>query len=365
MANSNPKVLIAAGIYPPDAGGPATHAKAQFEGFPKFGINTGLVAFAHYRKWPFLIRHALYFIALLTKVPKFDLVYAHDAVGAGIPALIAAKIFGKKFVVRIGGDLAWERHAERENLSMMEWYEKGLHKQDLLYYLSRFLMRRSDLIVVISQSLAEAYIRFYGIKRENFKVILNPIPKNEVPEGPVEKEKTIIFASRLTSYKNLDMAFRVLARIFPSHPDLKFVVMGDGPEMENLKSLCEELGIHDNVSILGSASHAEVVRRTASCLFTIAPALTEFNPNYVLQGIAFGKPFLISRGHGLPFEVPDMLLLSPGNENEFRSKIERLLTEDGYDEAVRFVNSIDIKMSWDDNLRENTEAIGALLNGSK
>ena len=30
MANSKPRVLIAAGIYPPDAGGPAVHAKQQW-----------------------------------------------------------------------------------------------------------------------------------------------------------------------------------------------------------------------------------------------------------------------------------------------------------------------------------------------
>lgn len=351
------RVLIAAGIYPPDAGGPAVHAKKQFEEFPKFGIGTGLVAFAHYRdKWPKLISHLFFFLALLIKVPFYDLVYAHDAVGTGIPALMAARIFGKKFVVRIGGDIAWERHAESENVSLKEWYESGVYKKDFLYKMSRWLIQHADLVTVISSLQVEVYKKYYG---RDVTLVLNPL--NEIPNLEVTPERTIIFASRLTAYKNLPIVLRALTKVFQKHPEVRFLVMGNGPEYDNLSKLIESLNLSANVSLEGKVSNDEVNRKTASSLFTIAPALTEFNPNYVMQGIALGKPFLISRENSLPFAVPEYLTLGARSEEDIETKIENLLLPKNYEEALAFVRSIDLKMSWEDNLRKNAELIKTLL----
>lgn len=361
MASSKPRILIAAGIYPPDAGGPAVHAKAQYEGFPKFGIETGLVAFAHYRKWPRGIRHLLYFCALLLKIPKYDIIYAHDAVGVGIPAFIAARIFGKKFMVRIGGDVAWELHVEEVGLSMREWYEKGLNLNDRMFKLSRWLMRRADLIVVIGESLKNLYINYYGINPSKIKVIINPLP--EIENIPIKEEKSMIFASRLTSYKNLPAVLRALSKVVSENKDFKFIIMGDGPDKDKLRVLSKNLNLESNVIFAGSVPLREVMERTASSLFTIAPALTEFNPNYVLQGIAFGKPFLISRENDLPFEVPEEFLIDPRNESEVYHHINWLLTPDGYSKAKDLAKSLKFKMSWDDNLMGNIEAIKSLLKG--
>lgn len=358
MANFKPRVLIAAGIYPPDAGGPAVHAKAQYEGFPRLGMPTGLVAFSHYRRWPKGIRHLLYFFALLFKVPFYDVVYAHDALGAGIPALVAAKIFGKKFVVRIGGDIAWEGEAENSNLSMKEWYAKGGHLKSIKFRLSRWLMRHSDMVATTSPIMNELYKDYYGIQSSKLKLLPNPLP--EVGRELVEKGKTIIFASRLTAYKNLEIVFRVLAEIFPKEPELKFIIMGDGPEKNNLEKLSQELGIEDNVLFTGAVSLREVLDKTAKSLFVIAPALTEFNPNYVLQGISYGKPFLISREHGLPFAVPEALTLNPRNESELKEKILSLLEPAHYAKMAEEVGKIDFKMSWEDNLKMNKELIMSL-----
>ncbi|MBI2086868.1 MAG: glycosyltransferase family 4 protein [Candidatus Zambryskibacteria bacterium] len=352
------KVLIAAGIYPPDAGGPAIHAKAQFEGFPKFGIKTGLVTFAHYRKWPMGVRHFLYFLALLARVSGYDLVYAHDALGTGIPALMAAKIFGKKFMVRIGGDIAWESESLKSRLSMKEWYEKGEYLKSLRFKLSRWLMRHADIIATTSPIMNDLYATYYGISRDKIKLLPNPV--SETPQYSVSKGNTIIFASRLTAYKNLSFVLKVLAEIFPNEPALKLMIMGDGPEKRNLEKLAYDLGIQNNVIFTGAVSLDEVLKRTAACLFVIAPALTEFNPNYVLQGVSFGKPFLISREHGLPFAVPDSLTFNPRNVHELKEKIVSLLEPAHYARMSQEARNIGFKMSWDDNLKMNKELIMSL-----
>lgn len=357
------RVLIAAGIYPPDAGGPAVHAKAQFEGLREFGFDTDLVAFSHYRRWPRWIRHLFFLVALLRKALRSDLIYAHDSWGVGFPALIAARLTGNKIVIRVGGDLAWERQAEKENISMNKWYENGYYRREKMFILSRFLLRRVDAVVVIGKSLARIYTQVYGVDGRKIKIIFNPVP--ETRSYKIKREENIIFASRLTNYKNLPMLLRVFAKVLPQNQALKLTIMGDGPEMENLKRLTRELSIERDVVFTGAISLDEVLRITSECLFTIAPALTEFNPNYVLQGIGFGKPFLISRENDLPFQAPEYLMFNPMSDSELYERIISLLNEEEYAKAEQFVKSVNFKMSWHDNLKENTDVILSLLNGSK
>lgn len=357
------KVLIAAAIYPPDPGGPATHAKRHFEEFPKLGLETELLALAHYRKYRGVVRHLLYFLHLLPKAWRSDVVYAYDAVGAGLPAWLAARICGKKFVVRIGGDVAWERAGEKSNTSLKEWYESGGHEQDKMFKVSRFVLQRADAVVVTTPILADLYVQRYGVARDKIKVILNPVPTQQVATS--KADQTIVFASRLASYKNLDAVLQALAPIFQTHKDLKLVIMGDGPERENLRDIVHNLDIEDRVEFVGSVSQEEVVRRTSACLFTIAPALTEFNPNYVLQGISMGKPFVISWENGFSFEVPEHMRFNPRSIEDCGKKILGMLDDEIYQKAQDYVKSLGLSQSWESNLKENVEVIEQVLNGSK
>lgn len=355
------KILIAAGIYPPDSGGPAIHAKAQFENFPKMGVKTKLIALAHYRHYPRWLRHLLYSLVLFFKSFGVDIIYAHDAWGVGFIALVGARLLRKKFVLRIGGDIPWERGAEQgtKSLSMNEWYQSGAYKTDRFFRLTRFVISRADLLIVPSSILKDLYVNYYGVKETKIKVIANPV--SEKRSATPATEKTIIYASRLVAYKNLALVLEVLADVFPRHPEVRFIVMGDGPEKENLTKLAHDLKIEKNVQFTGLLPQAVVLEKTSTCLFALAPALTEFNPNYVLQGISFGKPFLISRENGLPFAIPEQFLFTSRNKAELKEKLLFLLSPTGYQVALAEVESLAFNMTWEDNLKANLEVIQSLI----
>jgi glycosyltransferase involved in cell wall biosynthesis len=354
------KVLIAASIYPPDPGGPATHAKAQFEELPKYDIDTRLVAFPNYRHWPKGVRHLLYLLALIRESRDVEVIYAHDAISSGLPALAAAAMKSKKIIIRIGGDRAWESNSEnnKTTLSLKEWYEAGLHKGSIFSKITRFVLRRTDMIIVPSPLLAELYIKYYGVPATHVKIIPNPVPSVAPASGP--DEQTIVYASRLVAYKNLPFTLKVLATIFPDHPDLRFIVMGDGPERGVLEKLSKKLGISNHIVFTGSVPHSEVLSRASSSLFALAPALTEFNPNYVLEAVSAGKPFLISRENGFAFNIPEDLVFDPRNGEELKERILVLLTPEGYKKAQIEVKSLNFHWTWEDNLRSNADLIKKL-----
>jgi glycosyltransferase involved in cell wall biosynthesis len=359
----NLRVLIAASIYPPDPGGPAVHAKKQYEWFRERGISVQLVALAWFRFLPKGISHICYFLFLLVKGIASNIIYAHDALGAGTPASWAAKFLREKLVIRIGGDIPWEREVGESGVSMLEWYESGAHRENKFFIHSRKVMQKADKIIVTSPLLEKVYARYYDVPAGKVAVISNPVP--ELSATFSETEPNIIFASRLVSYKNLDTAIKAFAKVSRNHQDLKLILMGDGPEDERLKKLVQELGVKEKVVFKGKVSQDQVLKETSRALFTLAPAVTEFNPNYVLQGVALKKPFLISSGHGLPFEVPGFLTFNHRDEKELEEKISYLLNPDGYKKAKEFVASLDFKMSWEENLKANLKVLSEVLNGSK
>lgn len=355
------KILIAAGIYPPDAGGPAIHAQAQYVGFRRLGHETRLVALSHYRKWPIFVRHLLYSIALFFKALRTDVIYAHDTWGVGFIAMVGAKLTGQKLVLRIGGDLAWEKAVSsgKTSLSMNQWYESGDFKINLFYKLTRFVIRRADAVIVVSPLLKDVYKNFYNVPPKKIHIVPNPLLEKK--ESSVSVGKKIIFASRLVPYKNLEFVIRVMARVFPRYPSASFIIMGDGPDKMKLQNLVDKMNLIGQVIFRGTVSQAEVVETTRDSLFALAPALTEFNPNYVLQALSYGKPFLISRENGLPFAVPEEFQFDSRSEEEFELKLKDLLSETGYNRALERVRKLSFGRSWDDVLKDNEEIFVSLL----
>jgi len=318
------------------------------------------VVLSHYRSLPKGIRHLVYLWQLWRKARGVSAIYAYDALGAGLPAVLVARLRGKKLVIRIGGDIPWERASGsgETELSMLEWYQEGRQRENLNFKLSRWVIRRADQIITVSDLLSRLYIEHYGVPAERVITLPNPVPeRGGVSPSHTTLTRDIIFASRLVKYKNLSLVLRVLSRVLPEYTDVRFVIMGDGPEREALEGQARSLGLGGKVVFTGLVPETEVSKRTAESYLGLAPALTEFNPNYILQCIAYGKPFLISSEHGMPFEVPERLVFNPRDEADLENKLRNLLDREGYEHAREALLGLTPGTTWESVLSTNLEII--------
>lgn len=344
---TSPALLIAASIYPPDPGGPALHAGRQFEMFRKQGVPTRLVALAHLRVFPFGVRHLAFFFLVFARTKRNGVVFAHDALGAGIPAFFAARLRRARFIVRVGGDIVWERSAEsgKTRLSMSQFYKGGFHRDSLSFFATWFVFRFADAVIVPSELLQHLYTSSYGVPAQKIFMIPNPVPRRN--EAPNESDGSLLYASRLVAYKNLDRAIAAFEKVARDLPDVRFDIMGDGPERASLQAQIDARSYGKSVRLLGSIPEGQVATRTAECGACIAPALTEFNPNFILRCIAEQKPFLISRENGLPFEVPEQFLIDPEDTEDMARKMHGVLSKEGRARADVALRSIVFEMDWD------------------
>jgi len=106
-------ILLATPLFPPDSGGPSTYANLLVDELPKRGIEVTLLKFGEVRHLPPGVRHVAYFLKCISRARGTDAIYALDPVSVGLPASLAAMILGKKFILRVPGDYAWEQGRQR------------------------------------------------------------------------------------------------------------------------------------------------------------------------------------------------------------------------------------------------------------
>ena len=115
-SKKNVTLLIATGLYPPDIGGPATYARMLEEKLPKHNVDVDVLAFGMVRHLPKVIRHFAFAFLLFKKAKHADIVYALDPISVGLPAWVVSFLRRKPFIIRLGGDYAWEQGQQRFGL---------------------------------------------------------------------------------------------------------------------------------------------------------------------------------------------------------------------------------------------------------
>jgi glycosyltransferase involved in cell wall biosynthesis len=79
------------------------------------------------------------------------------------------------------------------------------------------------------------------------------------------------YPGTLNWHQGVDIAVRAVALLRERTPNLKFLIVGDGPERENLRRLIRELSVEDRVSLKGSVSMEQVAEIMAAVDLGVVP----------------------------------------------------------------------------------------------
>src|SRR3954447_17802489 len=218
------KVVIVSGIWPPDVGGPASHAPELADFLHGRGHDVRVVTVAaaapgarEYpvdwmpRKYPPGVRH-FFTAGLVHRAARdADVVYSTGMLGRSTVGAM-----GKPLVVRLAGDPAYERALRRglTKAPLDRFQQEGGAQVALLRRARDLALRRARRVVVPSHAFAEI-VAGWGFDSE---VVPHAVSPPHLPDRDELRRRhglsgpTVVFAGRLVPQKALGVAFEAVRR---------------------------------------------------------------------------------------------------------------------------------------------------------
>jgi phosphatidyl-myo-inositol dimannoside synthase len=143
----------------------------------------------------------------------------------------------------------------------------------------------------------------------------------------------LLTVARLTPHKGIDTGLRVLAELRDSYPDLGYLVVGFGNQLEELQTMARHLGVADRVRFLTQVPDSDLpaLYNCAEIYLGLSRA-TERNVEgfgiSLVEAGACGIPVVAGRSGGIPDAVHDAatgLLVDSGESAQVLSAVRSLL----------------------------------------
>jgi glycosyltransferase involved in cell wall biosynthesis len=194
----------------------------------------------------------------------------------------------------------------------------------------RWMMRRADHVVVVSEELKDLAVREDRVSAEKITTILNGIDLGAFEVefdrsafraglGLSDEDWAVCTLGSLQPLKNQQLLIRAAARV----RDLKAFLVGGGALEETLGALAEELGVEDRVTLLGERTDVPRVLR-AMDIFALT-STTEGTSIALLEAMAAGLPAVVTDvgGNGkLVVHGETGFLIEPGDVGGLTERLE-------------------------------------------
>jgi phosphatidylinositol alpha-1,6-mannosyltransferase len=201
--------------------------------------------------------------------------------------------------------------------------------------LAQLAVRRAAATVAISAHTEELAFRCGARPRSVHRIH----PGVDVPETlrrAPDSQPTLITVARLRDrHKGHDAVMRAVARLRSKIPEIRWIVIGDGPLRKEYEDLARRLGVDRHVRFVGRVSDAERDEWLAKSHVFVMPSRDDPTGS---EG--FGIVYLEAAAHGLPVVASDRagvldavvhgrtgLLVNPSDDAALARALEQLLLD--------------------------------------
>jgi glycosyltransferase involved in cell wall biosynthesis len=345
-------VLVVSGIWPPDVGGPASHAPEVAAELTRRGHEVEVVTNAerapapeqyavHWvpRRMPRGVRHLRAVLLVARRAGRADVVYSTGMVGRSALGTALAR---KPIVQKLTSDPTYERSI-RYGLygGALDAFQgaRGVRLRTLRAA-RNLALRRATRIVIPSASLRTLAVG-WGIPSERIEVLPNPVATpGRLDERDALRRRhgldgpTLVFAGRLSVQKAVDVALEALTRV----RDVDLVLAGDGPDAEKLRVLARRLELDGRARFLGPQPRETVFELLRAADAVVLSSKWENFPHVLVESLAVGTPVIATDTGGVGEIVRDGengVLVPPGDPDALAAAIRRYLDDEALQDRLR------------------------------
>jgi teichuronic acid biosynthesis glycosyltransferase TuaC len=247
----------------------------------------------------------------------FDLVHAHNAVPAG-DAVRRARLRTPMVVSVHGGDVLY---TARRGAAGAKAVARGLGAARLVLANSQGIAEmagacgaRETRVVHLGADLADA-----------------PGARRAGGIGTQARAPSLVTVAHLVARKRHGDVLRALAVLSPRHPDLRYSIIGEGPERVSLEGLAARLGVAERVDFHGQLAPRQALEQAGRCTLFVMPSTEEAFGVAYIEAMAAGVPAIGCRGEPGPEEIAaagdGFLLVPPGDIERLTQRIDELLSD--------------------------------------
>jgi len=274
-------ILLVAGVFPPGIGGMQNY----YYNLCRYTKHKVTVLASHYEgdaefdeKQPFRVIRRPFLTDEKVSVPNILRLYhqtkkiikqesidltVYGYILFGFIGLLLKLFYGKKYVVSVHG----KDVLQLTRFFLMRWLVKGILRQASA--------------VMVNSAYTKGIMEELGVSPEKLEIVYPGVEEGYDKASKDEElsrrlglkgNYVLMTLGRLVKRKGFDMVVKSLASIREQIPNAVYLIVGDGPEREELERLAREKGVADHVIFAGSAPEGTLAKYYNLCDVFIMPS---------------------------------------------------------------------------------------------
>ncbi len=223
----------------------------------------------------------------------------------------------------------------------VEGFNVGIFKKILYVFLDRFSEKYVDKFIVLTQALRNILIKKHKINPDKIIKITNGVEIEEFSPDPISKDNIrkefsigencslIGFIGRLTWQKGLPYFLQAIKEIDNTNPglsDFKYLIVGDGEQERELKTLADSLNISKRIIFAGFRKNIKEIISALDVL--VLPSLREGQPIILLEAMCMAKAIVTTNIEGMSETITNNdsgIIVDPMNAHALSEAIINLV----------------------------------------
>jgi len=341
------KILIYTHEFPPYHGGAGIYAYELANGLQKLGQDVCVLTTVNNIKDSTIdknaefkvihrsfgkksIRRNFLFFALTLLKERPDITMVVEC-AAQMQAARFRRILPYPYIITVHGSEIWSYFDSQKGYFNLHPKEAKRLKQFFLgaHQLISVCNSTKELILEYLPELAvKTTVVHNGISPELFPIMEKATIEEYRSALGLQNKKVLLCVSRLARSKGYEILFRAFKKVLKFLPETMLLIIGNGPEKDNLETLAKELDCSKKICFLGEIPRKKLyIYYNISDLFILTSQQEAF-PFVCLEANACGKAVIAGHIGGIPELVTDNvngMLVTPDNPDEIADQIVNLL----------------------------------------
>ncbi len=265
-------------------------------------------------------------LIILNKKFDFDILHSHFVGPLTVLIGLASKLTKKRFVTTVHGiGLLTDNPIKK---AMVRFY---------LRFPSKIICVSDYVSKLVSECASKNKIIIInnGVDPEKLRPTLSAMAFKE--KLGLKNEKILLSIGALIERKGIDIILSSLPAVIKSYPNLKYFIIGKGPEKENLTRLVKELNLEKYTVFIDGVNNGDLANFYNICDTFLLMSKTLKQKNGVegfgiayIEASYFGKPVIGGKSGGTADSIVDNVTgyrVGPTNTQELIKKIVALLKD--------------------------------------